>query len=163
MPCIFIINQFFSNSWRAIQCAVLCGRMVKVVCVWLAAAAGFHQCDICGHSYSLASSLQRHMKLHQGRTQCPLCGQVYSMVNNLRRHMRVGHQLDRLQTDRLISQQAALPTSLWHPWSLPLPFFRTVSPYSSRCDSFLLVFLLNDPALNIVEHRSLHSLCSFSL
>uniref|UniRef100_A0A3B3YHE4 C2H2-type domain-containing protein n=1 Tax=Poecilia mexicana TaxID=48701 RepID=A0A3B3YHE4_9TELE len=46
-------------------------------------------CDFCGKSFSLKSSLNNHVKIHTGEKSCDFCGKTFNSSSDLKKHMRV--------------------------------------------------------------------------
>ncbi|CAH1954098.1 unnamed protein product [Acanthoscelides obtectus] len=51
-----------------------------------------YRCHICGHTFKWRSSLNRHIRLHEGRAAkpflCPICGKLFSSSDSKASHMR---------------------------------------------------------------------------
>ncbi|KAG5667325.1 hypothetical protein PVAND_015309 [Polypedilum vanderplanki] len=57
-------------------------------------------CQVCGHKYSTASYLKRHMKAHQeSNVKCKICG-IDVNVLSLHYHMKNSHPFDRFQCSK---------------------------------------------------------------
>lgn len=60
-------------------------------------------CMVCDKKYKLRSSLESHVKIHEGtENTCPICGQTMSRQRDLKRHVATVHR-GLLNTDGTVS------------------------------------------------------------
>lgn len=79
-----------------------CGRghasLAELRAHWSEHARGRHVCGMCGASYSVQSSLARHIRTDHAQRRrvftCPLCGSTFKHNFSRNLHLRTVHRLD---------------------------------------------------------------------
>ena len=85
-----------------------CGRgyasLAELRTHWSEHARGRHVCGVCGASYSVQSSLARHIRTDHAQRRkvfaCPLCGSTFKHNFSRNLHLRTVHRLDIPNTKR---------------------------------------------------------------
>ncbi|MPC10480.1 Zinc finger and BTB domain-containing protein 49 [Portunus trituberculatus] len=85
-----------------------CGRgyasLAELRAHWSEHARGRHVCGVCGASYSVQSSLARHIRTDHAQRRkvfaCPLCGSTFKHNFSRNLHLRTVHRLDIPNTKR---------------------------------------------------------------
>ena len=78
-----------------------------------------HQCAQCNKSFTLKSSLAKHVRVQHGENpyQCAVCGESFSFKGKLRRHMTAEHSSDKPyqcdQCGRSFTQKGNMVEHMW--------------------------------------------------